>query len=166
MLFPRRNTIAGKDWGCNPDQSFCTSQLINNDCFCQKVSPGVHNRNSEYFVSLVDSDSITEIPIIKMILMSLHPSNNCAKNYWCTIIFFVFVILFHTCSLMMIACGLKHVGMLCAIKSYKHLKKNTVHFVGWVLWIILQQVNVCISHLLRYFLKDSFQRFLWLVCDT
>jgi len=65
---------------------------------------------------------------------------------------------------MMIASGVKHVGILSVITSYKHLKKNTVHFVGWVLWIILQQVSVGISHLLRYFLKDSFQRFLWLVC--
>jgi hypothetical protein len=44
------------------------------------VSPGVYNRNSEYFVSPADSDSITEIPIIKMTLMSLHPSNNFAKK--------------------------------------------------------------------------------------
>jgi len=31
---------------------------------------------------------------------------------------------------MMIASGVKHVGILSVITSYKHLKKNTVHFVG------------------------------------
>jgi hypothetical protein len=42
-----------------------------------------------------------------------------------------YAVLFDTYFLiMMIPCGLKHVGILSVITQYKYLRKNAVHFVG------------------------------------
>jgi hypothetical protein len=42
----------------------------------------------------------------------------------------VYAVLFDTCSLMMIPCGMKHAGIFRITIRSKHLRKNIVHFVG------------------------------------
>lgn len=54
----------------------------------------------------------------------MQVSNNVTKN-----VFKFCAVLFDTCSVMMIPCGLKNLGILTVKIYYKYLKKNVVHFV-------------------------------------
>jgi len=58
---------------------------------------------------------------------------------------------------MIIPCGLKHVGILCVVIEYIYLQKNTVHFVGWVLWFgnVYEYCNSCITLLIHTAIAEN-----------